>query len=81
MRRKHEQMSQRELKIVLDTLETAANSFSNDKTAKNFIDQVLTEGEQITIGRRIAVAQLFYKDVPILKLTKSFKWAQTPVQK
>lgn len=45
-------------KLALDMLNEAATTFSSPDGATSFIDHVMTEGERVAIGRRIAVARM-----------------------
>lgn len=44
--------------LALKALNSAAGQFGGEKAVSNFIDKVLTDGERIDIGRRIAVARM-----------------------
>ena len=51
-------MSKQESDLVFKTLNTAALSLDGSGVVVNFIDQVLTEGEKVIIGRRILIARM-----------------------
>jgi uncharacterized protein YerC len=48
----------KEKKLALDILTQMADQFSGKDGASSFINHVLTEGEKVAIGRRIAVARM-----------------------
>lgn len=47
-----------EKKIVLESLYACAENMSGKHSAVSFVDELLTESEKITIGRRILIAQM-----------------------
>ena len=59
MRKTLNKISDKQHKEVLNALyDTAENLSSSPQSVKTFIDDVLTEGEKIIIGRRILIAKL-----------------------
>lgn len=48
----------KEKKLALDILARTAHQFSGKDGVSSFIDHVLTEGEKVAVGRRIAVARM-----------------------
>lgn len=51
-------MPSREIASALAALHKSGETFAQNEGTLSFIDTVLTEGEQIVIGRRILIAQL-----------------------
>jgi len=49
---------EKEKKLALKLLDKVANQFSGSGGLPSFISRVLTEGERVTIGRRIIVARM-----------------------
>ena len=58
MRRTIEETPSKEKVVVLAALDKAAQRFSGGDAVAKFIREVLTEGEKLVIGRRLAVAQM-----------------------
>lgn len=50
--------------LILDSLYACAETFNDQKSATDFIDQLLTESEKVTIGRRIVIAQMILAGCP-----------------
>jgi uncharacterized protein YerC len=53
-----------EKKIVLESLYACAGNMKSEHSAVTFIDELLTESEKITIGRRILIAQMILAGEP-----------------
>ena len=51
-------MSRQEKDLALQALRESAKCFSGTQPVQKFIDELLTESEKITIGRRILMAQM-----------------------
>lgn len=58
MAKNHSKISDRERSLISKSLEKTTSNFSGDEAVKHFIESVLTDGERMTIGRRITIAQL-----------------------
>lgn len=50
-------MSRREKELILGALDEAVSQFSDSDAVKTFVTHVLTESEQLVIGRRLLIAQ------------------------
>jgi len=51
-------ISSSEQKLLYEALRSVAVSFAAKHGIENFLNKVLTEGERVTIGRRLLIAQL-----------------------
>jgi uncharacterized protein YerC len=58
MRKTKEQLSKQDEKETLTRLYTAASAIKNKNQMEQFLREILTESEQLMIGRRIWIAQL-----------------------
>lgn len=61
MRREINKIKEGEKTATLEALYQAADRVRGDKAATQFINEILTESEKITIGRRILIANLILK--------------------
>lgn len=51
-------VSKKERALIQDVLNTAAHNYDSAGVVVKFIDNVLTEGEKMAVGRRILVARM-----------------------
>ncbi len=58
MRREISRIKEKEKKATLEALYKATDRIRGDDAVKIFINDILTESEQITIGRRLLIANL-----------------------
>jgi uncharacterized protein YerC len=58
MRREISRIKEKEKKATLEALYQATDRIRGDDAVKIFINDILTESEQITIGRRLLIANL-----------------------
>ena len=58
MKKKHDQLSKEDQKEALRRLFTAASHIKGEKQMEQFLRQLLTDSEQLMMGRRIWIAQL-----------------------
>lgn len=68
MKKKKEDLSEKEYMHTLDTLYTAAGTVRGRAAMKAFLKDLLTESERIMLGRRIVIARLLlqgetYEDI------------------
>jgi len=57
----------------LDALYTSISALKSREDIKNFLRDLLTEGERIMIGRRILIAQRLLKDEPYNQIMKEMR--------
>lgn len=62
----------KEKKLALSTLNKAARQFADDNGIELFINNVLTEGERVTIGRRLVVAQMILAGKTYFEVCEKF---------
>jgi len=62
MKKKKEELSEREQIMTLDALYTAAGTVRGRSAMKLFLRDLLTESERIMLGRRILIARLLLQD-------------------
>jgi uncharacterized protein YerC len=58
MKKRLEDLSEKERMVTLDTLYTAAAAVHGRAAVKSFLRDLLTESERIMLGRRIIIARL-----------------------
>ncbi|MEX0913075.1 MAG: helix-turn-helix domain-containing protein [Candidatus Paceibacterota bacterium] len=58
MRKSFDKINKAEREMILKTLYRSADKMVGDQAVRTFIDNVLTEGERIVIGRRLLIAQM-----------------------
>jgi Trp operon repressor len=54
----HKKLNSRQREIILEALFSSAKEIHKNNSVEYFINTLLTESEQITIGRRILIAQM-----------------------
>ncbi len=58
MKREISKIKEKEKKATLEALHESANRIKGDDAVRIFISDILTESEQITVGRRLLIANL-----------------------
>ena len=62
MKKKIDELSEKERMTTLDALYTAAGTVHGRAAMKSFLRDLLTESERIMLGRRILIARLLLQD-------------------
>lgn len=58
MRKKKEQLSKQDQEETLKKLYTAASAIKSQKRMEQFLKEILTDSEQLMLGRRVWIAQM-----------------------
>lgn len=73
MKRKRDELTQKEYIQTVDMLYTAASSVKGRDAVKSFLKDLLTPSERIMLGRRIWIARLLLKGIPQVEIGQKLK--------
>lgn len=81
MKKKKDQLTEREYIRTLDMLYTAASSIKGRSAVKQFLRDLLTRSERIMLGRRIWIARLLMQGVSYDAITAKLKVGMGTIQR
>ena len=81
MKRKPQELNEKETVMTLDALYTAASAIKGRDAMKLFLRDLLTPSERIMLGRRIIIARMLIAGEPQRKIEETLRVGRTTVNR